>query len=122
MGVGLLHLYLALALGEAQGRQDDVPTSRMPPWVESNFVGKPPPYLIKSKKGALELVSLLGSKRFRHAPGIWGLAFNEDGTRILSVTYKTYKVWDVASGDRWPPRGTISGLRPSLPLPTSSAS
>ena len=40
------------------------------------------------------MMGLLGEKRNAHSEGINSVAFSPDGTKIVSGSYKTIKVWD----------------------------
>ncbi|MBI2900103.1 MAG: hypothetical protein HYY17_07950 [Planctomycetes bacterium] len=75
-----------------EGRQD-------PGWKKENFAGPVPEGIARSKNGHIELVNILGSRRWRHAGAVESVAFSPDGKRALSGSDDaTLKLWEVESG------------------------
>jgi|GEM_PF-3990325 len=70
-----------------------------PEWKRENFAGPLPPGIERGQSGRLELLGILGSRRWRHGAAVLSVAFSPDGKRALSASYdRTLKLWDVESG------------------------
>ena len=68
-------------------------------YARENFAGPIPGEIVRSKRGQMELVNILGSRRFRHARHVTSVAFSPDGQRALSGSEdKTLKLWEVETG------------------------
>ncbi len=70
-----------------------------PEWKRENFAGPLPPGIERGRSGRLELLGILGSRRWRYGAAVLSVAFSPDGKRALSASYdRTLKLWDVESG------------------------
>jgi len=68
-------------------------------WKKENFAGPVPEEIARSKNGRIELVNILGSRRWRHSSEIRSVVFSPDGRRALSGSLNdTLRLWDVESG------------------------
>ncbi|MBI2899227.1 MAG: PD40 domain-containing protein [Planctomycetes bacterium] len=80
-----------------------------PDWRKENFAGPVPDRIARSPNGRIELVSILGTRRWRHADAAGSVGFSPDGKRALSAALGSAVIfWDVATGKEvgtWDNRG-----------------